>query len=57
MYSFLYTTLTDSDLLPACDGIEQSWLSSDTETHRPESLLLLLVLQHLQGIVHAMTEH
>lgn len=33
MYSFLSTTLTDSDLLPACDGIEQSWLSSDTDTH------------------------
>lgn len=33
MYSFLSTTLTDSDLLPACDGMEQSWLSSDAETH------------------------
>lgn len=34
MYSFLSTTLTDSDLLLVCDGIEQSWLSSDTESHR-----------------------
>ena len=48
----------DSDLLLASDGIEPSWLSCVPATIcRPESPLLLLVLQHLRGIAHIMTEH
>lgn len=56
-HSFLPPSLTQISCLSVMGLSSLGSALTQKAIGRPESLLLLLVLQHLQGIVHVMTEH